>query len=123
MLEAMGAAGLHNTYRFFASLARKRSSVSRMASVYWYLIDPIFFLLIIVIVVNAALSWLVAFDVVNRHNQVVATIGQFTQSVTAPLLGPIRQFIPPLGGVDITPIILYLLIQFVNLGALRPLMT
>lgn len=50
----------------------------------------------------------------NPRNQVVATLGQFAQAVTEPLLRPFRRFIPPLGNVDITPILLILTIMFVD---------
>jgi YggT family protein len=57
------------------------------------------------IIVSAVLSWLVAFDVVNIRNERIRQIVYGLDRVTAPLLAPFRRFIPPLGGMDITPII------------------
>ena len=56
------------------------------------------------------LSWLVAFNVVNTRNQVVAMVGDFLYRVTEPLLRPIRSMMPNLGGIDVSPVILILLI-------------
>jgi|SRR6185436_16499206 len=60
-----------------------------------------------VVIASAILSWLVAFQVVNMRNRVVGQIWYFLDAVTRPLLRPFRRFIPPLGGVDISPIFLF----------------
>jgi YggT family protein len=60
------------------------------------------------------LSWLLAFNVVNRHNDVVRSIWNFVTAVTEPLLRPIRGIIPNLGGIDISPLILLILIYFLS---------
>jgi len=62
------------------------------------------------LIAAAVLSWLVAFNVVNTRNQVVATIGEFLYRITEPLLRPIRSMLPNLGGIDVSPVILILLI-------------
>jgi YggT family protein len=62
------------------------------------------------LIVAAVLSWLVAFNVVNTRNQVVAMVGDFLYRVTEPLLRPIRSMMPNLGGIDVSPVILILLI-------------
>ena len=62
----------------------------------------------------AVLSWLIAFNVVNTHNQVVATIGEFLYRITEPALRPIRNLMPNLGGIDISPIIVILIIMFIQ---------
>jgi YggT family protein len=62
------------------------------------------------LIAAAVLSWLVAFNVVNTHNQVVAMIGDFLFRITEPLLRPIRSMMPNLGGIDVSPVILILLI-------------
>jgi YggT family protein len=59
-------------------------------------------------------SWLYAFNVINSRNQVVDTIGTMLFRVTEPLLRPIRRFLPDLGGIDISPIILLIIIFFVR---------
>jgi YggT family protein len=66
------------------------------------------------LIAAAVLSWLVAFNVVNTRNQVVSMVGQFLYSVTEPLLRPIRQMLPNLGGIDVSPVILILIILFIE---------
>ncbi|MFL5190271.1 MAG: YggT family protein [Microvirga sp.] len=66
------------------------------------------------IVASAILSWLVAFNVVNTRNNFVRSIWTFLDAVTEPVLRPIRSILPNLGGVDISPIILILLIIFIQ---------
>src|SRR3546814_16253536 len=63
---------------------------------------------------SAILSWLVHFGVINTRNQVVSMIGEFLWRVTEPALRPIRRFMPNLGGIDIFPILLILVIYFVQ---------
>ena len=63
-------------------------------------------LYILLIVASAILSWLVAFNVVNPHNNVVRQIGEFLYRITEPALAPIRRYMPDLGGIDISPIVL-----------------
>ena len=67
-----------------------------------------------IIIASAVFSWLYAFNVVNPRNQVVSTIGNFLFRITEPTLRPIRRFLPDLGGIDISPIILLLLIFFIR---------
>lgn len=62
------------------------------------------------VIASAVLSWLVAFSVVNTRNQFVATVGEFLYRITEPLLAPIRNMLPSLGGIDISPVILILII-------------
>lgn len=62
------------------------------------------------LIAAAVLSWLVAFNVVNTRNQVVAMLGEFLFRITEPLLRPIRSMMPNLGGLDVSPVILILLI-------------
>jgi YggT family protein len=66
------------------------------------------------LVASAILSWLIAFNVVNTRNQVVATVGEFLYRITEPALRPIRNIMPNLGGIDISPIILILLIILIE---------
>ncbi|AZO27061.1 MULTISPECIES: YggT family protein [Mesorhizobium] len=67
-----------------------------------------------VIIASAIFSWLYAFNVVNSRNQFVGTIGNMLYRLTEPALRPIRRFMPDLGGIDISPIILLLIIFFVR---------
>ena len=63
---------------------------------------------------QAVLSWLIAFNVVNTRNQFVAMVWDFLYRITEPALGPIRRLLPNLGGIDISPVILILLIIFIE---------
>ncbi len=66
------------------------------------------------LIASAILSWLVAFNVVNTRNRFVYLAGDLLYRVTEPLLAPIRRFLPNLGGLDISPVILILLLQFLR---------
>lgn len=77
----------------------------------FFLIGALLKLLLIAIIANAILSWLFALDVINYRNRFVAQLADFLDRVTGPILAPIRRIIPPLGGIDITPIIALLIIQ------------
>jgi YggT family protein len=66
------------------------------------------------VIASAILSWLIAFNVVNTRNQLVATVSEFLFRITDPVLRQIRQFMPNLGGIDISPIILFLIIIFID---------
>ena len=67
-----------------------------------------------IIIGSAVFSWLYAFNVVNPRNQFVGAIGNMLFRLTEPALRPIRRFLPDLGGIDISPIILLLLLFFVR---------
>ena len=66
------------------------------------------------LIAAAILSWLIAFNVVNTRNQFVAAVAEFLYRITEPLLAPIRRRLPSLGGLDISPIILILIILFIE---------
>lgn len=67
------------------------------------------------IVIGAVIfSWLYAFNVVNSSNRFVSMLGEFFYKATEPLLRPIRRFLPDLGGMDISPIVLFIGIYFVG---------
>ncbi|MBN9029360.1 MAG: hypothetical protein BGO05_00030 [Rhizobiales bacterium 63-7] len=67
-----------------------------------------------ILIASAIFSWLYAFNVVNSSNQFVNSIGLFLHNVTEPVLRPIRRLLPNLGGIDISPIILLLIIFFIR---------
>jgi YggT family protein len=77
-------------------------------------IDLILQAYIWLLIAAAVLSWLVAFNVVNARNQVVAMVGDFLYRITEPLLRPIRSVLPDLGGIDISPVVLILIIIFIR---------
>ena len=66
------------------------------------------------IIISAVMSWLVHFSVVNPSNNFVRMVGEFLWRLTEPALRPIRRFVPNLGGIDISPILLILLIFFLQ---------
>ncbi|MEM9630168.1 YggT family protein [Roseibium sp. SCP14] len=67
-----------------------------------------------VIIASAIFSWLYAFNIVNSSNQFINSIGRVLYNLTEPALRPIRRFMPDLGGVDISPVILLLAIIFLR---------
>lgn len=67
-----------------------------------------------VIIASAILSWLIAFNVVNTSNRFVYSLAEVLYRVTEPALRPIRSILPNLGGIDISPVILLLIIFFVR---------
>jgi YggT family protein len=78
------------------------------------LIATIITIYIYVLVASAVLSWLVAFNVLNTSNRFVYMVGDFLYRITEPALRPIRRFVPLLGGVDISPVVLILLLVFLR---------
>jgi YggT family protein len=64
-----------------------------------------------VIIANAIVSWLIAFDVVNMRNRIVRQIMTFLDAVTRPILKPLRRIIPTLGGIDISPLIVIVVLS------------
>lgn len=79
-----------------------------------WLIHTLITLYIWILIANAVLSWLVAFNVVNPHNNIVRTIGETLYRLTEPALRPIRSFLPSLGGLDISPVILIIILLFLE---------
>ncbi|RWX75138.1 YggT family protein [Neorhizobium lilium] len=67
-----------------------------------------------VLIASAIFSWLYAFNVINSRNQFVDAIGRFLFNVTEPVLRPIRRVMPDLGGIDLSPIIVLLIIFFLR---------
>tara|TARA_B100001123_G_scaffold242916_1_gene271592 strand:- start:282 stop:566 length:285 start_codon:yes stop_codon:yes gene_type:complete len=85
-----------------------------MMSAFIDLLDRVIYLYVWVLIINAVLSWLIAFNVLNTQNRFVYSILEFTYKLTDPLLNYIRRFLPNLGSIDISPVILILLIYFVR---------
>ena len=78
------------------------------------LLDRIIYLYVWVLIINAGISWLIAFNVLNTQNRFVYSVLEFTYKLTDPPLNYIRRFLPTLGSIDISPIVLILLIYFVR---------
>jgi YggT family protein len=83
------------------------------------LIDVILGLIIFVIIAQVIASWLVAFGVVNTRNRAVYMIVDMLDRVTAPILQPIRRFVPSVGGLDLSPLIVLLVIDYLIRPILR----
>lgn len=92
-----------------------------IAGFLYFIVDGLLGLLILALIITAVMSWLVAFDVINLRNNVVRQIYFGLERVTEPLLAPIRRFVPSLGGVDLSFIILFLIVQGIRGYLLPPL--
>lgn len=67
-----------------------------------------------IVIAAVILSWLVAFNVINTRNPFVAAVAEFLYRITEPVLRPIRNLMPNLGGIDISPIVLFLIIILIQ---------
>lgn len=67
-----------------------------------------------ILIVGAVLSWLVAFDIINPYNRVVRAVGDMIARITEPALRQVRRIIPPMGGVDLSPLALIFVIYFIQ---------
>jgi YggT family protein len=85
-----------------------------MIDVVLWLFDTAIDLYIFVVFVTVIMSWLTAFNIVNPRSPVVMQVERILHALTDPALRPIRRVIPSLGGLDISPIILFLLLGFVR---------
>ncbi len=81
---------------------------------FFMLIDAVLGLYTLVIFVMVIMSWLINFNVINRHNQFVDMIWRTVIALTEPALGPIRRKMPSLGGLDLSPIILLFGVMFLR---------
>jgi YggT family protein len=93
-----------------ATLQRTPDSMRSILNIILIVLDIYIWLLI----AAAVLSWLIAFNVVNTRNQFVHMVGDFLWRITEPVLRPIRAIMPNLGGIDISPVILILLIILIK---------
>ncbi|HEY1506018.1 MAG TPA: YggT family protein [Stellaceae bacterium] len=78
--------------------------VIAILNIYWYLV-----------IIQAVISWLIAFNIINTYSRPVAIALDFLYRITEPVLRPIRQFVPSFGGLDISPVILLLIIWLVEM--------
>ena len=80
-----------------------------------WLFDTVITIYIWLLIASAILSWLIAFNVVNTRNPVVGQVAEFLYRITEPPLRPIRRILPSFGGIDISPIVLVILLQFLSI--------
>jgi|TARA_B100001057_G_scaffold453404_1_gene498191 YggT family protein len=78
------------------------------------LVDRIIDLYVWVIILSAVLSWLVAFDIVNMRNRFVYLVGDTLNRLTEPVYRPVRRFLPDMGGLDLSPLIVILGLWFLR---------
>jgi YggT family protein len=78
-------------------------TISLILSIVWWV-----FLIMII------MSWLISFNVINTRNQFVASIWRVVNAITEPILRPIRRVIPPMGGLDLSPIVVFVVIFFLQ---------
>jgi len=76
------------------------------------LLDSVVTIYIWILIINVLLSWLIAFNVLNTSNRLVYSLLDISYKMTDPLLKPIKNFLPNLGNIDISPIVLILLLMF-----------
>ena len=80
----------------------------------FFLLDSIITIYLWIIIINAILSWLVAFNVLNTQNRFVFSVLDATYKLTDPALSKIRRFIPMFGSIDISPVVLILILMFLR---------
>ena len=78
------------------------------------LLDSIITIYLWIIIINAVLSWLVAFNILNTQNRFVFSVLDATYKMTDPALNKIRRYIPTFGSIDVSPVILILLLMFLR---------
>jgi len=78
------------------------------------LLDSVITIYLWIIIINAILSWLVAFNILNTQNRFVFSVLDATYKMTDPVLNKIRSFIPTFGSIDVSPIVLILLLMFLR---------
>jgi len=78
------------------------------------LLDSMITIYLWIIIINAVLSWLVSFNILNTQNRFVFSVLEATYKMTDPALNRIRKFIPNFGSLDISPVILILLLMFLR---------
>jgi YggT family protein len=78
------------------------------------LVDTIISIYIWIIIIQVILSWLVAFKVVNTGNRVIYVIGDALFRLTEPVMRPVRKLIPAIGGFDLSPVVVILLLVFIR---------
>jgi YggT family protein len=85
-----------------------------IGAVFW-LVGELIHLYILAIIIAVVISMLISFGVINARSRFVYTIADFLNRLTEPALAPIRRFLPDLGGIDISPIIAILLLEFLQM--------
>ena len=80
----------------------------------FFLLDSVITIYIWIVIINAVLSWLVAFNILNTQNRFVFSVLDATYKLTDPALNKIRRFLPTFGSVDLSPVVLILFLMFIR---------
>jgi YggT family protein len=93
-----------------AESARRGLCPATMIHILFELIRAILGLISVILIVYVVISWLYAFDIIDRRNQFVRSVWEFCSRLTDPILRPLRRLIPPIAGVDLSVLVLLLVI-------------
>ena len=85
-----------------------------MAYFIYIILDGILGFMMLTLFVYVVLSWLISFNVINTRNQFVNSVWRVLNQITEPILKPIRRIIPPVGGLDLSPLIVFVIIFFLQ---------
>ena len=80
----------------------------------FFLLDSVITIYIWIVIINAVLSWLVAFNILNTQNRFVFSVLDVTYKLTDPALNKIRRFLPTFGSIDLSPVVLILFLMFIR---------
>jgi YggT family protein len=94
--------------------------MSFLQSIIAYFLIPIVGFLMFVIIIQIIMSWLVAFGVVNLQNPTFRSIYYGLERLVAPMMDPVRRFLPPMGGLDLSPLVVIFALQWIR-GWLLPM--
>jgi len=111
---ALGLFRLDNTGKPCAKALEQAFELGRAMIELLQFISYLLTIYVYIVIAMAILSWLIAFNVVNTRNPVVHMIAELLYRLTEPVLRPIRNMLPNMGGIDISPIILFLIILFIQ---------
>ena len=102
--------GIHGPPHLGRGLDGHDNGDRRMGSFLYFIVDTLIQLLIFAMVINAVLSWLIVFEVVNMRNRFIYQVSRMLDAVTRPVMRPVQRIIPPFGGVDISPVIVIIVL-------------
>ncbi len=88
--------------------------VSNIDNPFIWLISSVIYYYTLLLIISVVMSWLVAFNIINTGNRFIYMVGDFLYRITNPLLAPIRRLLPSMGGMDISPVVLILILMFLN---------
>jgi YggT family protein len=94
-------------------LPDRKGAEAAMDALIW-LINSIINIFIFILIVQVIMSWLIAFNVVNTRNRFVYMVADVAYKITEPVLRPIRRILPNFGGIDLSPVVLILLLGFIQ---------